>query len=206
MALKESVIEHFSTRKHFDNTFDIMSVKVLPGEYFATKDNVMITTLLGSCVSVCLYDATAKVGGMNHFLLPDGGDANDLLSSAGRYGVYAMELLINHLIKLGARREHFRAKVFGGGSVIKGMTTQNIGKKNVDFIQSYLQNEGISIESSDLLDIYPRRVNFFPSTGRVMMKKLRQHHDTEAINCELRYRKAISSVGKDNDSGDVDLF
>ncbi|MGO2514062.1 chemoreceptor glutamine deamidase CheD [Marinomonas polaris] len=206
MALKEAVIEHFSTRQHFDNTFDIMSVKVLPGEYYATKDEVMITTLLGSCVSVCLYDPTAKVGGMNHFLLPEGGDANDLLSSAGRYGVYAMELLINHLIKLGARREHFKAKVFGGGSVIKGMTTHNIGKKNVDFIQSYLQNEGISIESSDLLDIYPRRVNFFPSTGRVMMKKLRQHHDTEAINCELRYRKAISSVGKDNDSGDVDLF
>lgn len=206
MSLKESAKEHLASRKYFDTTFDINSIKVLPGEYYATNNDIMITTLLGSCVSVCLYDPTAKVGGMNHFLLPESGDPNDLLSSAGRYGVYAMELLINHLIKLGARRNHFRAKVFGGGSVIKGMTTHNIGQKNVEFIQSYLHMEGISIESSDVLDIYPRRVNFFPASGKVMMKKLRQHHDTEALNNELRYRQAISSVGKGNDSGDVDLF
>ncbi|TPE51547.1 chemoreceptor glutamine deamidase CheD [Maribrevibacterium harenarium] len=203
MALSAAAREHLATRKYHDRQFDIMAVKVLPGEYYATQDDVMITTLLGSCVAVCLYDPKIHAGGMNHFLLPEG-DASDFLSESGRYGVYAMEMLINHLLKLGARRERFRAKIFGGGNVIRGMTHNNVGGNNADFIQTYLKNEGIPIEASDLLDIYPRRVNFFPASGRVMMKKLVNHYDNEFINEEMRYKQAVTKSRQE--TGDIDLF
>lgn len=140
---------------------------------------------------------------MNHFLLPEG-DASDLLSESGRYGVYAMEMLINHLLKLGARRENFRAKIFGGGNVIKGMTQSNVGQNNSEFIQTYLHNEGIPVDASDLLDIYPRRVNFFPATGKALMKKLTNHYDHELIDNEMRYKKAVAE--HHDESGDIDLF
>lgn len=203
MALREAAQEHLATTKYFDRTFDINAMKVLPGEYYATADDMMITTLLGSCVAVCLYDPISRVGGMNHFLLPEG-DPNDLLSSSGRYGVYAMELLINHLVKLGGRRDRFRAKIFGGGAVIRGMVHSNVGQNNAEFIQSYLKNEMIPIDASDLLDIYPRRVNFYPVSGKAMMKKLTKHYDDELIDNETRYRKAVDA--SQVDSGDVDLF
>lgn len=203
MALRQAAQEHLATTKYFDRNFDISSIKVLPGEYYATSEDMMITTLLGSCVAVCLYDPIAKVGGMNHFLLPEG-DPNDLLSASGRYGVYAMELLINHLIKIGARRDKFRAKIFGGGAVIRGMVHNNVGKNNAEFIKAYLHNEGIPVDASDLLDIYPRRVNFFPTSGKALMKKLKNHYDNELIDNEMRYKKAV--VESQVDSGDIDLF
>ncbi|WP_067218241.1 chemoreceptor glutamine deamidase CheD [Marinomonas gallaica] len=203
MALRDAAQEHLATKHYFDRQFDIDAMKVLPGEYFATDNDMMITTLLGSCVAVCLYDPISRVGGMNHFLLPEG-DPNDLLSATGRYGVYAMEMLINHLVKIGGRRDRFRAKIFGGGSVIKGMVYSNVGQNNAEFIQGYLQNEGIPVDASDLLDIYPRRVNFFPVTGKAMMRKLKNHYDDELIDNEQRYQKAV--VESQVDSGDIDLF
>lgn len=203
MALREAAQEHLATTRYYDRQFDTAAMKVLPGEYYATADDLMITTLLGSCVAVCLYDPKARLGGMNHFLLPEG-DPNDLLSATGRYGVYAMEMLINHLVKLGGRRDHFRAKIFGGGSVIKGMVHSKVGHNNAEFIKAYLHNEGIPVDAEDLLDIYPRRVNFFPATGRALMKKLRNHYDNELIDNELRYKKAV--VASQVDSGDIDLF
>jgi len=153
---------------------------------------------------VCLYDESAGVGGLNHFLLPDGGDSTDLLSTSGRYGVYAMELLINHIVKLGGARDRLRAKVFGGGNVIKSMTQSKVGDQNVEFVMGYLQNELIPIDAEDVLDIYPRRVNFFPATGRVMMKKLMSHYDNELIDKEIKLRKVVTEHR--TESGDVDLF
>lgn len=204
MALSSEVREHLATHKYFDAKFKKAGIKVLPGEYYATKDDLMITTLLGSCVAVCLYDENAGVGGLNHFLLPDGGDSTDLLSTSGRYGVYAMELLINHIVKLGGARDRLRAKVFGGGNVIKSMTQSKVGDQNVEFVMGYLQNELIPIDAEDVLDIYPRRVNFFPATGRVMMKKLMNHYDNELIDKEIKLRKVVTEHR--TESGDVDLF
>lgn len=204
MAISAEAQEHLATHKFFDSRFKSAAVKVLPGEYYATKDDLMITTLLGSCIAVCLYDSKAKVGGMNHFLLPDGGDSGDLLSSSGRYGVYAMELLINRIVKLGGTRKHLRAKVFGGGNVIKSMTHSKVGDQNVSFVMGFLKNEGIPIDAKDVLDIYPRKVNFFPFTGRVMMKKLMNHYDHELIDKEIKLRKVVTEHKAE--SGDVDLF
>ena len=104
-----------------DHHFQYDAVKVLPGEYFVSGDDVMIMTVLGSCIAACIWDGKARLGGMNHFMLPEGDDGS------GRYGSYAMELLLNEMIKLGARRETMQAKVLWGGAVMAGFTTMNVG-------------------------------------------------------------------------------
>lgn len=193
-----------ASRTFYDHQFQEVVHKVLPGEFFATDQEVMVTTLLGSCVTVCLFDPEAKVGGMNHFLLPDGVPENDLLSSAGRYGVHAMELLINHIVKLGGRRASLRAKVFGGANVLQAMTHSHVGEENVQFVQQYLKREMIPVDAYDVLDRFPRKVNFFPTSGRVMMKKLTSYYDDELITDEMRYREKVRQ--RRDRSGDVDLF
>lgn len=189
---------------YYDQYFEREAVKILPGEYFVTPRDLLIVTVLGSCVSVCLRDPQNGIGGMNHFMLPGNSDDGfGPVSSSARYGVYAMEVLINHLLKLGARRHQLEAKVFGGGCVLRGITANNIGQRNVDFVLDYLHTEGIELLAEDLLDIYPRKVYFFPASGRVLVKKLKNLHNTTLLDREsdysLRIRKA--PVG-----GAIDLF
>lgn len=149
--------------RYHDSHFGCDAVKILPGEYFATRENTMIVTVLGSCVSVCLYDPKLKIGGMNHFLLPsDNSNSTGVLADSARYGVYAMELLLNDLLKLGARRSAIEAKVFGGGNMLQGFTLHNIGERNAEFVIEYLNTENIPIIAADLLDVYPRKVYFSP--------------------------------------------
>jgi len=108
---------------YFDHHFQYNAVKVLPGEYYVSNENLVIMTVLGSCIAACLWDSRMRVGGMNHFMLPDG----DSIDVSGRYGSYAMELLINEMLKLGARRETMQAKIFGGAQVMHSFTTMNVG-------------------------------------------------------------------------------
>ena len=106
--------------RYFDNHFKLEAVKILPGEFYATSDDTMIVTVLGSCVSVCLSDPQNNIRGMNHFLLPnDQSQRDSLISESARYGGYAMEVLINQMLKLGAKRNNLVAKVFGGGNVMR---------------------------------------------------------------------------------------
>jgi len=140
-----------------DHHFQYDAVKVLPGEYFVSNEDIVVQTVLGSCIAACLWDGRSRVGGMNHFMLPDG-DTGD---GSGRYGSYAMELLINEMLKLGARRETMQAKVFGGAQVMAGFTSMNVGERNTQFVQDYLATERIPIVSQDVLDIHPRKVCFF---------------------------------------------
>ncbi|MCW5671443.1 MAG: chemoreceptor glutamine deamidase CheD [Hydrogenophaga sp.] len=184
---------------YHDHHFKHDAVKVLPGEYFVTGDDLVVMTVLGSCIAACIWDPRVRVGGMNHFMLPDGG--ND---SSGRYGSYAMELLINEMIKLGARRETMQAKVFGGGQVMHTFTTMNVGERNTAFVLDYLQTERIAVVSKDVLDIYPRKVCYFPATGKAMVKRLAHSHP-ETI--ETQERKASAAVVvKATAGGSVDLF
>ena len=189
---------------YFDRTFDIDAAKILPGEYYATTRDMLLVTVLGSCVAACIRDRESGIGGMNHFMLPEGGqDQNNPLSSSARYGNYAMEMLINQLTKLGAKRENMEAKLFGGGNVLRGFTVANVGQRNSQFALDYLALEGIKVVSKDLLDIYPRKVYYFPATGKVLVKKLRGvHNDTivareKDYNSRLRYAKM---------EGDIELF
>ncbi|MDP3845338.1 MAG: chemoreceptor glutamine deamidase CheD [Pseudomonas sp.] len=197
-------ISSLAPNAYFDRNFDCEAVKILPGEYFVTQRDIVIVTVLGSCVSVCLRDRVSGIGGMNHFMLPGNGDGGiSPISVSARYGVYAMELLINHLLKLGARRNCFEAKVFGGGSVLRGMTANNVGDRNAEFVREYLLTEKIQVVAEDLLDIYPRKVYYFPATGRVMVKKLKSLHNTTLFDREMEYSMRIK---KSPVSGDIDLF
>ena len=197
-------ISSLAPNTYFDRHFNCEAVKILPGEYFVTQRDLVIVTVLGSCVSVCLRDHVSGIGGMNHFMLPGNNDGGiSPISASARYGVYAMELLINHLLKLGARRNCFEAKVFGGGSVLRGMTANNIGDRNVEFVRDYLHTEHIPVVAEDLLDIYPRKVYYFPATGRVMVKKLRNLHNTTLLDREMEYSMRIKRVPV---AGDIDLF
>ena len=179
---------------HFKND----AVKILPGEYFVYHEDLLILTTLGSCIAACLWDREARIGGMNHFMLPEG--AGD----SGRYGSFAMELLINEMMKRGAQRSRLEAKVFGGGAVIAGMTSINVGERNTSFVLDYLKTERIPVMSKDVLDIYPRKVCFLPASGKAMVKRL-QPANAESLLAQDRaaaQRAApIASRG-----GSVDLF
>ncbi len=194
---------HLAPNRYFDRHFERDAVKILPGEYFATASDTLIVTVLGSCVSVCLRDPVCKIAGMNHFLLPTDGGLQDVLSESARYGVYAMDILINHLLKLGASRYRLEAKVFGGGNVLKGFTQTSVGERNAEFVLEYLRMENIPVIASDLLDLYPRKVYFFPESGQVLVRKIKQLHNTTIIDRESAYRMAIRNA---TGSGDVELF
>ncbi len=179
-----------------DHTFGRVMVKVLPGEYYVTDEDMIVSTVLGSCVAVCLTDTGRRIGGMNHFLLPDGG------SATGRYGVYAMELLINGLMKAGARRHMLEAKVFGGAAVIRGATAIRVGQRNVAFVDGFLEREGIRVAARDVLGDDARKVLLFPDTGRVLARRLSEAQP--AIEDELRYgRRMANAAGR---AGEVELF
>ncbi len=188
---------------YYDRDFERNAVKILPGEFFVASDDIVISTVLGSCISACLWDRNAKVGGMNHFMLPGGdGKESDPNGLAGRYGVFAMEQLINELIKRGAKKSSIEAKVFGGGRVMANFTTIDVGKRNSDFVMSFLKTEGIRVTSQDLLDVYPRRVVFFPATGRALCRKLAKA-DTSLVAQEQKYTTSITAKPV---VGDVELF
>jgi len=190
--------------RYFDRNFKSEAVRVLPGEYFYTRENLMIMTVLGSCVAACVRDRVSGIGGMNHFLLPDGGDPDSPISESMRYGSYAMEVLINDLFKAGARRENLEAKVFGGGNVIKGMTSIAVGSRNAKFVVNYLNTDRIPIVVQDLEDIYPRKVCFFPNSGKVLVKKLKQDVPDQVLTSERDYQRRLKVVAPA--AGDIDLF
>ena len=182
----------------FDVQFGNEAVKVLPGEYFVHHEDILIMTTLGSCIAACLWDRQARVGGMNHFMLPEG------TSGSGRYGSYAMELLINELLKLGAQRPNLEAKVFGGAQVISGMNTLNVGEGNTRFVLDYLKAEHIPVVSKDVLDICPRKVCFMPASGKAMVKRLASTN-LEALAAQER-EAARRVTPAASSGGTIDLF
>ncbi|HJW55560.1 MAG TPA: chemoreceptor glutamine deamidase CheD [Burkholderiaceae bacterium] len=196
--------EQFATNVYYDRTFDRDAAKILPGEYYYTGKDMLIVTVLGSCVAACIRDRVTGVGGMNHFMLPDNGnDADSPVSASMRYGTYAMEILINDLLKAGAKRENLEAKVFGGGNVLRGFIAINVGERNAQFVKEYLRAENIRVVAEDLNDIHPRKVYFFPRTGKVLVKKLRQLNNNTLVNREQDYAQRLQ---KSPVSGDVELF
>jgi chemotaxis protein CheD len=193
---KQGEASFFFYDAHFKND----AVKVLPGEFFVHDEDILVMTTLGSCIAACLWDREKRVGGMNHFLLPDsGGNGGD----SGRYGSFAMDLLIGELVKRGATRATMEAKVFGGGAVISGMNSINVGERNTQFVLDYLRTERITVVSKDVLDIYPRKVCFLPASGKAMVKKLASAN-TEALAAQER--AAASRAAPASSGGSVDLF
>ena len=182
----------------YDAFFKNDAVKILPGEYFVHDQDILIMTTLGSCIAACLYDRHAKIGGMNHFMLPEG------TGDSGRYGSYAMELLINEMMKRGATRLTMEAKVFGGGAVIAGMNSINVGERNTKFVMEFLAMERIPVVSKDVMQIYPRKVCFLPNTGKAMVKRLAPTNAEAMVQQDriAAQKAAPASTG----GGSVDLF
>jgi chemotaxis protein CheD len=201
---KHGYEEVLSPHLYFDREHNTQAAKILPGEFYATGREMVLVTVLGSCVCACIRDKVSGIGGMNHFMLPDSGqDRSNPLGDSARYGIYAMEVLINQLLKMGAKRNNFEAKVFGGGSVLRGFTVANVGERNADFVLKFLDTEKIAVAAKDLLDIYPRKVYYFPSSGLVRVKKLKHVHNDTIINRETEYNTRLQFAKLE---GDVELF
>lgn len=196
-----SLIEHQSTQRYFDSKFSREAVKILPGEFFVTTRDMLLVTVLGSCVAACIRDPERGIGGMNHFMLPDGG--TEATSRSARYGGYAMELLVNELIKSGARRSALEAKVFGGGRVMASLSSANVGERNASFVLDYLKQEGIPVIAQDLQEKHARKIYFFPRVGRVLVKKLARVNNDTLARREREYQERLARTDA---SGDIELF
>ncbi|RDH85697.1 MAG: chemoreceptor glutamine deamidase CheD [endosymbiont of Galathealinum brachiosum] len=191
---------HQSYERYWDSRFKRQAVKILPGDYFVTNGKEMIVTVLGSCISACVHDELLKVGGMNHFMLPQNKSYKnnnhhiDVIddSKAARYGNVAMERLVNDIIKLGGSRHNMKAKIFGGGRITNART--DIGLDNIDFVREYLDIENIEILSEDVGDIYPRKVYYIPESNEVYVKKIeRMNNDTIMVR-ENNYIKSLKKT------------
>ena len=202
--MNPAIEEQLATNLYYDRTFDCEAAKILPGEYYYTGKPMLIVTVLGSCVAACIRDRVSGIGGMKNFKLPGGGGAAGSPGSASmRYGAYAMEVLINQILKAGARRENLEAKVFGGGNVLRGFTAINVGERNARFVRDFLRTENIRTVAEDLNDVHPRKVYFFPHTGKVLVKKLKQLNNYTLVKREQDYASRLKTHAV---SGDIDLF
>lgn len=192
--------------RYWDRQRNQYAAKILPGQYYVTVEDELIVTVLGSCVSACIRDPAMGIGGMNHFMLPTGEHTGKLMernSDATRYGNFAMEKLINDILKHGGIRDNLEIKVFGGGKVIEHMTEADIGGRNIKFVREFLATEGFRIVAEDLGDIYPRKIVYEPKTGKVYVKKLRTMHNDTIAKREASYKQELE---KKPVAGDIELF
>jgi len=175
-----------------------LAVKVVAGDYYVSRQDEVICTVLGSCISTCIRDPLIGVGGINHFLLPD--TDSDLLSESNRYGVFAMEQLVNSIIKYGGRPENFEVKIVGGGNMMSGIN--DIGQSNIAFIKRFLRTEGLTISAEDLGGDQARRIQYFVKTGQLMVHKLKKSINFETMAAEITTQRSIQ---QQTDS-DIELF
>lgn len=197
--------EHIN--RYWDHRHDIYAAKILPGEFYVSVAGELITTVLGSCVSACIRDEKTGMGGMNHFMLPDNMGRrkspwqNTPVSAETRYGNIAMERLINVMLAGGAKRQNLEIKLFGGSKVLN--LSADIGARNVEFVQHYLNKEGFKVEAEDVGGNCPRKVQYFPLSGRVRVKKLNSMHNQTLREREHLYNEKLMSTTV---AGNIDLF
>lgn len=195
-------------KRYYDQNLEVTVVKLLTGDcYYTNQDREMLVTILGSCISVCLRDPKNKIAGMNHILLP--GDSNTNLKKGDpgystRFGAFAMEELINGMLKLGAKKSNMEAKIFGGGNVIKNSTL--IGERNIKFALDFLEQEKIPTLSKDVGGDTARRLHFFPDTGKAFIRKLKRKEDMVILDKEKEYQNTLKNKFEDEKEPEVDLF
>lgn len=192
-----------AVHSYHDPEFKMRAVKILPGDHYVTHaEDEMLVTILGSCVSACIRDPAAKVGGLNHFLLPSGGDGEwGVASSNLRYGNFAMEQLVNDILKVGGRRSRLEIKLFGGASLLENGAA--VGARNIEFVENYLKTEGLPVYGRSLGGKAPRRIHYFPMTGKVMMKTLRSAEERQVMEEERVFETQVS---REPVAGSAELF
>ena len=194
-------LESPSGKRYFDHRFNRHAVHVGAGEvYVSNAPGEMIVTLLGSCVAACIHDRRLGIGGLNHFMLPDKG-GNKLDGDAMRYGAYAMEKLINEVLKRGASKNHLEFKIFGGAKMMGLAGT--VGQRNVDFVERFLAQEHFAVDARHVGGMHARRVHFFPTTGTVKMKVIA---DTNATDLVREERHLADGMGRVDIGGEAELF
>ncbi|MFA6313789.1 MAG: chemoreceptor glutamine deamidase CheD [Sterolibacterium sp.] len=194
-------------RRSWNVTYGAYAARILPGAYYVTRSDEGVYTTLGSCISACIRDRVSGVGGMNHFMLPASGRdepanwAATGLGAATRYGNYAMEHLINVILRNGGVRKNLEVKIFGGGRILENMT--DVGDRNITFVRDYLKTESLSIVAEDVGDVFPRMVVYFPASGKARVKRLRSLHNNVIANQEKAYIEVISDKPV---AGEIELF
>jgi len=192
-------------KRGWNSSYETVAARLLPGEYFVTMHDEAVYTTLGSCISACIRDRVSGIGGMNHFMLPVSSNTDSWRaadnSASTRYGNFAMEHLINTILKNGGQRQNLEAKIFGGGRIIANMT--DVGQRNIDFARDYLETEGLKITSEDVGDTFPRMVVYFPASGKVRVKRLRSLHTNTIVELETQY---LNTIKEKPVSGDIELF
>lgn len=192
-------------RRTWDVDLGLPVAKLLPGDYYVTRYNEAIFTVLGSCVSACVRERKLGIGGMNHFMLPvdrsEGTSAwGNTASASTRFGNVAMERLINEILKLGGRRADLEVKLVGGGRVLDSLS--DVGARNIRFVKEYVQAEGFRVVGADLGSLYPRKVLYDPATGSAQVKRLARS-DGRVVADETRYMRDIDATPV---GGDIELF
>jgi chemotaxis protein CheD len=195
----------FEAIRRYRNSTGQIIAKLLPGDYYVTKNDEVLDTVLGSCVSACIRNPKTGIGGMNHFMLPrPSGHENDTWGSvagrATRYGSASMEQLINRILSAGGTRADLEVKIFGGGRVLSSLI--DVGNHNVLFVREFLRSEGLNVTSEDVGENCPRHVQYFPKTGRVRVKHLNSRH-TDIASHEQQYLSGLEKVPV---AGEIDLF
>lgn len=194
--------------RYWDKRQGVYAAKILPGEFYVSNHGEMIVTVLGSCISACVRDRVKGIGGMNHFMLPVQSEKmsaspNTPYTESARYGNWAMEFLINEILKNGGDKKHIEIKVFGGGKVLASMSKIDIGRKNIEFVRTFIANEALYLAAEDLGGLYPRKVLYFPDTGSVKVRKLKTMRNSVVYEREKNYAE---SINKKPTSGDIELF
>lgn len=178
--------------------------EIFSGEYYVTKKDIVLQTLLGSCISVCLKEMNSGIAGINHFMLPATGEIEDIIiNEDARYGINAMELLINKMIKMGAQKKYIKAKVFGGGKVMD-QELSNVAEANIKFVKTYLNMENISVIASDVGGDYGRKIIFLPNNFDIYLKKIKI--SKLSLNTINREKEMLKNQKKDNTESKITLF
>ena len=177
-------------RRMRDHRFPHEIASILPGEFFVSREPMIVYTVLGSCISACIRDPIAGVGGMNHFMLPEPTEvAHDSWGESTRYGSYAMESLINEILKRGGLKSRLEIKLFGAWKIYEGNI--DVGAKNAMWVIGYLKSEGLGTVNTDLGDVCPRKVYYFTDSGRVLMKKIERVKNRTILERESEYALRI---------------
>ncbi len=205
MVMAQADSDHFAhIRRMRDNRFPHEIASILPGEFFVSADPMIVYTVLGSCISACIRDPIARVGGMNHFMLPEPKEGGyDSWGESTRYGSYAMESLINGILKRGGLKSRLEVKLFGAGKIYEGNI--DVGARNVDWVREYLRAEGLMPVKTDLGDVYPRKVYYFTESGRVLLKRIERLKNRTIADREAEYAETMRSMTQ-QPAEDVTLF
>jgi chemotaxis protein CheD len=175
------------TNSYYDPYRRTRAVKITPGEYCVVSSGAVIVTVLGSCVTACIRDRRLGIGGMNHFMIANINETRPFSEQMLKMANAGMDKFLGHLYSMGAEPESLEAKIFGGGHILNGLRRENVGARSAQFLNDYLAERNIPVVAQDLLDIYPRKVYFFPETGEVLVKKLKDMKNETVLRREQEY-------------------